>query len=205
MAEGIQVALNKAIQLNPELGRELQTLGDCSLEVLLLEFGRPLLLSINNAQISVAIGDEVRLERPLNEQQLAISLSVLVIGELQNTNNLTKLIKQDKLDFEGNLQIAQGLIKLVKNFNFDLEAQLAKLIGDIPAYQLTQFGKQAFSFFQQQSRLLSANLADVLLDEKPVAVRAIMLENFVQEVGELRDHSERLAARLANLEKKYAQ
>jgi ubiquinone biosynthesis protein UbiJ len=54
-------------------------------------------------------------------------------------------------------------------------------------------------------RRLAENVAEFLLDERPLLVRPAVLDEFAADVTRLRDDVERTAKRIARLEQKLAQ
>lgn len=135
-----------------------------------------------------------------NQDQCAISLSVFIISELKDTSNITRLIREEKLDFTGNLQIAQSMSALFNGLNIDVEEILSQYLGDIGAHRAVQTALSLGQFIKRNHSLAMQALSDAILDEKQIGVRPIMVENYIQEVAELRNSAARLEARLAILE-----
>jgi ubiquinone biosynthesis protein UbiJ len=138
----------------------------------------------------------------LDDNTCWVSVSLFALDKLKQNNQLTKLIKSGQLDFAGDLSILQGVSRLFDKLDIDFEEVLSGYVGDAPAYQLNTRLKQFKAHAQSQFEQFTQTLSDAALDEKPIAVRKIMLLNFVDEVGELRTNVDRLEARLSILEEK---
>lgn len=134
---------------------------------------------------------------PMGESYISVSLFVL--PELKHTSQLTKLIKQGKLDFYGDLGIVQKFSQVFANIEFDIEETLSQYIGDSQAYTLLNETKKWQVHVHKQFHLLKQMLSDAALEEKPIAVRPIMLANFVDEVRQLKMDTERLEAKINRL------
>jgi ubiquinone biosynthesis protein UbiJ len=67
---------------------------------------------------------------------------------------------------------------------------------------MVQGAKAALEAVKTGQRKLAENVAEFLLDEKPVLVRPHVVEDFSADVVRLRDDVERAAKRLAKLEQK---
>lgn len=134
---------------------------------------------------------------PANE--CYVSVSMFVINELKNTSQLTKLIKEGKLDFYGDLGIVQNVSKLFAELEFDIEETLSNYMGDAQAYTMMAQSQKWRQHIKQQGALFANMLSDAALDEKPIAVRPIMLTYFVDEVRQLKMDTERLEARINKL------
>jgi ubiquinone biosynthesis protein UbiJ len=133
-------------------------------------------------------------DMPANE--CYISVSLFALPQMKHTSQLTKLIKQNKLDFYGDLGIAQKFSQVINDIEFDFEETLSEYVGDAGAYTLIAQSEKIHSYAKKQHKLLMDMLSDAALEEKPIAVRTIMLVNFVEEVRQLKMDTDRFEARL---------
>lgn len=217
----VEFALNKVLSFDDDSHLLLQPLVGKQCEIQLHELPFPLVFNFHSAGLVVTsvvadnAADSLEADAVSSEQRPAqvgtkskqkshdecsISLSIFIINELKDTSNITQLIRDHKLDFDGNLQIAQSMSALFDGLNIDIEELLSKHIGDIAAHNTMQSVESFGQFIKRNHNLAMQALSDVLLDEKPVGVRPIILENYLQEVSEVRDAAARLEARLAILE-----
>lgn len=105
---------------------------------------------------------------------------------------------------EGDAGLAQTIGELAQHLRWDIEGDLAEKVGPVWAHRIMsvvrvlalslprQVGKSAWRFAE--------NTAEYLLYENPQLVTPLALQNFTQEVRAIRDHAERLAKRLNQLE-----
>jgi ubiquinone biosynthesis protein UbiJ len=200
ISAGLELAINKVLSLDESSQVRLQTLAGKSCEVLPIELGFALKFVFTDSTVLVSSPEQEVKTGKLSSDECRIKLSLFAIPELQDTDNITALIKADKLDFEGNLSIAQGFGELFKSLNIDLEEELSKFLGDALAHTTVHNVKQLHQSLLEKAKLSLNTLTDAMLDEKPVAVRAIMIENFNQEVNELKRDTDHLEARIKRLE-----
>jgi ubiquinone biosynthesis protein UbiJ len=139
---------------------------------------------------------------PLQNNECWVSVSMFALDKLKQNSQMTKLIKAGKLDFSGDLSILQSLSRLFDKIEIDFEEVLSKFIGDAPAYQANTSGKRMAKDLASQVTSFIQTLADAALDEKPIAVRPIMVLNFSDDVNQLRADADRLEAKLEQLEAK---
>jgi ubiquinone biosynthesis protein UbiJ len=205
----VEIAINKILSLDEESHLLLQPLISKQCEIKLHELPFPLVFSFHAKGVEVnsvvsAISEDITVERKqsTSHNRCAISLSVFVINELKDTSNITRLIRENKLDFEGNLQIAQNMSGLFAGLNIDIEELLSTRIGDIAAHNTMQSAESFGRLIKHNHKLAIQALSDVILDKKPIGVRPIMVENYIQKVSEVRDTAARLEARLTILENK---
>ena len=206
VSAGIELAVNKVLDLDEDSQARLMALSGKTCQVLPIELGFMLQFTFTDSQVLVTSpesdeNDPTSTKKTFSNDECFIKLSVFAIPELQDMSNFTRLIREDKLDFEGNLTIAQHFADLFKQLDIDLEEELSKYLGDVAAHTLFEKGKQLHKTFMHQSKLTIDTLSDALLDEKRVAVRGIMVENFIGEVGDLAKAGDRLEARIKRLEK----
>lgn len=67
-----------------------------------------------------------------------LSLNLSVLPELRDQANITRLIKQDKLELEGDIQLAQKFSQLMTDCKPDIEEWLSRVTGDVVAHTLVQ-------------------------------------------------------------------
>ncbi len=208
ITSAIEFGINKLLSFDDESTALLQPLVGKECTIQLHELPFPLIFRFHEKGVSVNSfvpdsSPSAVEQKPvkLTQEQCRISLSVFIVNELKDTSNITRLIREEKLDFDGNLQIAQNLSALFDGINIDIEEILSQHIGDVAAYHTVQTVTSFSNFIKQNHKLAMSALSDALLDEKRLAVRPIMVENFIQEVSEIRDGVARAEARLQRIEK----
>lgn len=188
--QALSASLNGEALIKPLLGKR------CIL--FLQELETTLAFQFSRGRIDVLSLDKIEdgYLQDMPEDESYISVSLFALPELKQTSQLTKLIKQGKLDFYGDLAIVQKFSQVFASIEFDLEENLSKYIGDAPAYTLLSQTKKLRENAHKQLSLIAQTISDAALEEKPIAVRPIMLANFVDEVRQLKMDTERLEAKL---------
>lgn len=120
-----------------------------------------------------------------------------------------RLLRQDPLahsliKIEGDAGLATEVSKLLAAMRWDVEADLSRLVGDVAAYEVIRLGKQQWQQMQHSVGELADMLVEYLQEERRWLVGAAELNRFNRAVDEARDHSERLAARVARLQSQTA-
>jgi ubiquinone biosynthesis protein UbiJ len=101
----------------------------------------------------------------------------------------------------GESDLAESLFDLFKKLEIDWEEQLSKLFGDVPAHSLYTFLQKATLWGKDTISACMKNTSEYLQEEAPVMAPNAAITDFIQDVDTLRDDAERLAARVARLEK----
>lgn len=103
------------------------------------------------------------------------------------------------LTVEGDTDLALTLSKVLRNMSWEYEEDLSKVIGDVPAHQLAEFGRKAVSEVRKQSLNIADMFAEYWQEEQPLIAKKRHVNHFMQEVADLRDQVERLEKRLDKL------
>ncbi|MEW6999709.1 SCP2 domain-containing protein [Colwelliaceae bacterium BS250] len=192
LTAALEIIINKAISLDNKTSTALTVLNGKSLTVQLTELGFPLTLLVSGANISV-IASEL-------SNDCVIQSNLKTLPKLKQSELLTSLIRSGELDIVGDPKIAQQFASVFEHLNIDWEAQLAKRIGDIPAFKLAVLGKkvqQKFAFAESQ---ISQDAGEYLLHEKKLIVSTTELNNFVHSVSDAVQQLEQLQQRLSHLD-----
>jgi ubiquinone biosynthesis protein UbiJ len=198
LCAAIEIAINKALAISlngPEL---IVPLHEKRCVLYLQELDTTFAFQFSPQRIDVLSLDKVEQAYldDMPDSESYISVSLFALSELKQTSKLTKLIKQGKLDFYGDLGIVQKFSQVFSGIEFDIEETLSQYIGDVPAYTVLKQSKTLQEQAKKQFSLLSQMMSDAALEEKPIAVRPIVLANFVDEVRQLKMDAERFEARL---------
>lgn len=103
---------------------------------------------------------------------------------------------------EGDTELAATLAKVLRGMSWEYEEDLSKVIGDIPAHQLAEFGRKASHEIRSQSLNLMQMLVEYWQEEQPMLAKKRHVEAFNQEVDTLREDTERLEKRIEKLSDK---
>lgn len=99
----------------------------------------------------------------------------------------------------GSADFAEALAFVFRNLRWDVEADLARIVGDIPARRLEQLRKGSVARIEEGGKRLVQNLAEYATEESSLLVPRREIEDFAGEVSRLRDDCARLEKRLARL------
>ena len=103
---------------------------------------------------------------------------------------------------QGDMELATTVGKVLQGLRWDAEEDLGRIVGDIPAHQLTQTGNRIKQELGRQAASFTGMFAEYWLEEQPLIAKRRHLEQFSREVDTLRDDVERLAKRMESLEQK---
>lgn len=187
----LEKILNKALSLNIHGSHELAPLEQKTFTIYLAELAFPLSFSINQQAILVTTLTE------RSDCQLKTSISSLV--ELQKEQQLTELIKQGKLDILGDIKVAQQFAIVFEKLSIDWQSELAKQIGDIPTYKLSQFSLWLNNKIKFAADQIQADASEWLVHEKRLVVTKSQIELFNQQVTDVAEKVVNIEQRMTGL------
>ena len=172
----IEFAVNQALALNINGNNVLSALEQKTLTILLTELGFPLSFSINENNVLVTSLTE--------RSDCTVNTSVKTLLELKKEQQITELIKQEKLDVQGDIKVAQLFANIAESLEIDWQSEIAKHIGDIPTYKLSQFGKSLAKKFNFATQQIQADASEWLVHEKRLVVTSSQLHDFSRQVSD---------------------
>jgi ubiquinone biosynthesis accessory factor UbiJ len=110
------------------------------------------------------------------------------------------VIRRGDVKIEGDSDIATRFQELLALLQPDLEESLSGFIGDIPAHGVGSLLRSALAYGRQSTRTTAQNLGEYFTHERRELVTCAEAEGFLQGVDALRETTDRLAARVAQLE-----
>ncbi len=119
---------------------------------------------------------------------------------------LLRLIAQDEaakmqIVISGDTHLATEFAKVLSNMRWDYEDDLSKLVGDVSALKISQFGREAATGIKRNSIQLAEMLSEYWQEEKPMIAKKRHVEKFNAEVDTLRADVARFEKRLTKLTK----
>jgi len=192
LTSSIELLINKVLSLNTSK-IDLKKLEQKTLTIILSELSFPISLSVNNNKVIVS---------GLTERaDCTINTSIKTLQELKAEQQLTELIKQDKLDLTGDIKVAQQFTHLVESLNIDWQSELATHIGDMPTHKLIQLGRQVADKFQFASKQIKADASEYIVHEKRLVVTRSQIEQFNQQVSQVSNQVDEISTRIETLTK----
>jgi ubiquinone biosynthesis protein UbiJ len=190
----LQFALNRALQLDPDMAAELAALEGRSIE---LELAAPRLL----ARITVERGAlKVGPAQVGNEPDLSLKATLGAI--LARVLPGAAPASPGRLKIAGDVELAQALQRLAQRYSPDIEAALSARLGEVVGVQVAKGLRAAFGSVSTGARELAEAGADYLRDERRDVLGRAELEAYLEDVDSLRDDVERTERRVLRLQRR---
>ncbi len=198
LAASLETIINKVLSLG-SANCSLEKLEQKTLTLTLAELGFPLSFTVTSG---IDANDKALFVTSLTERaDCSINTSIKTLRELQANQQLTELIKQDKLDVTGDIKVAQQFATLAQNLDIDWQTELAAYIGDVPTHKLMQLGKKVADKFQFAAKQIKADASEYIVHEQRLVVTKSQIEQFNQDVNDVSKQVKALEERITRLSK----
>lgn len=195
--QALQFALNRALQLDPDMAAELVTLEGRSIE---LELAAPRLL----ARITVERG-ALKVGPGQVDSEPDLSLKATLGAVLARVLPGAAPASPGRLKIAGDVELAQALQRLAQRYTPDIEAALSARLGEVIGVQVAKALRSAFGSAASGARALAEAGADYLRDERRDLLGRAELDAFLEDVDGVRDDVERTQRRIERLQRRLAE
>jgi ubiquinone biosynthesis protein UbiJ len=190
----VAALLNRNIDESTPARAALARLGGRSFAVVVSGLGLRVRLAVADGRLALAT-DALAADATVEGPPLAL---LLLLGK-------TSLRPAPgAVSVSGDPEVAQLFQTLLSHARPELEAEVARMVGEVPARRGAQVLQAVFAFQRQALASLGRNVAEYLREESGDLADGREVAAHLREVDRLRDDVERAAARLAVLEERRA-
>ena len=134
-------------------------------------------------------------ETNIPEAVISMSPTTLLLLMAKNANAKTQVA------ISGDTHLATSIAKVFSQMKWDVEDDMSRVIGDIPAHQLTAFAQSAVNTAKETARNAGDMLREYWQEEQPIIAKKRHVEAFVADVDTLRADVARFEKKLNKLTK----
>lgn len=187
-APTIETVINQVVRLDPEAREKLDTLDNKVIAFDFIDIQQQLYFQIDAQYILVKAKTE-------QEPEAELSGNVLSFFNLALTDNNDPIFKGD-VRFSGEINTAQHFQKFFTELDIDWEEHLSRFTGDIAAHHIFKQGKSFQQWFNKTADSAQHNISEFIRFEAKAVPTSIELENFYDDVADLKSDVERFAMRV---------
>ena len=185
-AVALQTAFNRYVELDPDSTDRIATLRGKVVCVNIEPPGIGIWYIFGDNRVEVvedfgADADVVISGGPFSFLSMALGRSTIFDGDIKITGDTTT---------------AQKFSRCLNEIDIDWEEHLSRLTGDAVAHQLGRFSRGFRQWLTERGDSLQENTADYLRDETGNVPHSWELDEFVEQVDDLRDRTDLLEARI---------
>lgn len=186
-----EVAINRALQLDPDTNSRIQQLSGKVVGIELRGVGISFYLAprSDGLQLLPEYGGEVHTwirgaPFSLLRTSLSDDRSAIYGGDVK---------------IDGDMETGQRIQRLLKNIHIDWEEPLSKVVGDAASHQLGQTARHFFDFLKKTATSLSVDAAEYFKEERRDLVSRYEVDQYCRGVDGLRLDADRLEQRIQRL------
>lgn len=188
--------LNKALDLDPATRLQLNQ-----------HIGRSILVNVQFPHLSILVFlDEGKVRLTPAEDHLSHEANATVTASgfdlIKQALNKEQVISQSGLQIEGDVFFLHELQKISHQIDIDWEFGLSQFVGDISASQIGQGVRSLFDFAKQAANAFLNNSSQFLREDAQILPKKWQVDDYIEEVQELRSDIERLEARIILLQQR---
>lgn len=197
IASIVQPVINAAVEVDDEAGRRLDRMEGTTLALRITGTGLSFLLT------PVAGRLEVRAAAAADEEAPAATISgpPASLARLSTTAG-TRVLFGGSLHVEGDVAAAKEWKRLFDTLDPDWEEAFARIVGDIPAHEGARAARSLAEAVRHAIEGRRRDLRAWLVDEVEALPARAEVEEWLAAVDRIRADGDRLAARVARLERR---
>ena len=185
----VETAINRYLALDPEM---LDKMEEFSGKVIKLE-----IIGLNKTlyMLPDRRGIQVRTEHE-GEADTTLRGTPISLFKMGLAANAAKLLLKGEVEISGDTRLGHQFKNTFSQMDIDWSEPLANLVGDTVAFQLQQSGKKLGGWGKDTMESVSRSVSEYLQEESRDLVTETELNNFNDEVDQLRNDVDRLHAKI---------
>ena len=196
LGRGLEQALNHALSLDPETRSALGALDGRALRVEFRGSGLALRLAVDGERLKV--GPAFEGDSQLRVSATPGSLLGMALGRMLGDADAS--VPPGQVDIAGDAELARRLERLGSRFEPDIDEAFARVFGDVVGFQIARLFRRGFAAARDSAGSLVRDGADYLVEESRDLIAKPEMEQFLDDVDQLRERADRLDARIRRLD-----
>jgi len=193
LLDGLQMALNRYLRLDPDAGARMTALQGRSIAI---ELTLPrLTFYILPGETGLQLRSQLESDPDTVLRGTALGLARLGLG-----SQAGKTLFSGSVSITGDVETGQAFKAALDAMDIDWEEQLSRFTGDVIAHRLGNLARKGDATLRRARHTLEQDLGEYLQEELRVLPTHIEVENFCADVTRLRIDSDRLQARIRRLQ-----
>jgi ubiquinone biosynthesis accessory factor UbiJ len=188
----VETTINQLLKLDASTDKRITPLLNKALKLTLQEFKQPLFFFFSSNRVEILSDFEGNLD-------VELTLSVNALGQLQDNNVITQLIKSEQLVIVGDIKLLQQFADLLTNLDIDWAEHLSHYTGDVVAHHSAEAANNIASKFSRIRKTTKKQLSEYLTQELMLAPSKLEFIHFGDQISELNQRLIALEVRIAQL------
>ena len=185
----VETAINRYLALDPEMLNKMEEFSGKVIKLETIGLNKTLYMLPDSRGIRVRTEYEGEADTTLR----GTPISLFKMGLAANA---AKLLLKGEVEISGDTRLGHQFKNMFSQMDIDWSEPLANLLGDTVAYQLQQSGKKLGGWGKNTMESVSRSVSEYLQEESRDLVTETELNNFNDEVDQLRNDVDRLQAKI---------
>jgi len=191
----LQIALNRALALDPDTGQALSRLHGRHIDLTLEAPALAMRIGVDGTQLRVGPVDGREADLAVRSSLAGVLAQLPLLAQARGAAGA----QAGRVRVAGDAELARQLQQLAKGFDPDWQLPFVQVFGEVLGVQIAATLRSALSHARHGAQELARNTAEFLTEESRDVVPRGELDAFHDDVDVLRDDVERLAARVQRL------
>lgn len=191
----LQIALNRALVLDPDTRQALTTLDGRHIDLTLEAPALAMRISVHGEQLEVGPVDHREADLAVRSTLAGVLAQLPLLGAGRGQAGGTA----GRVRVAGDAELARRLQQLAKGFDPDWQLPFVRVFGEVLGVQVANTLRSALQTARRGASDLAHSAAEFVTEESRDVVSRGELDAFHDDVDVLRDDVERIAARLQRL------
>lgn len=186
-------ALNRYLDLDPERANAIDSIDGCIIALRITELELLLQMGVKNK----------RLQLPVDERaaDVLLEISMKVLPDLFLSVDSNQLMQSGAIMIEGDAHVASTFQHALRQIEIDWTGLIASYTGEAVAHRMGQGFDVLRGFMHRQHKNFKQDVRDHLQDNLHISAGASEVQQFIQDVDQLRADADRLEARIKRHER----
>ncbi len=134
------------------------------------------------------------------EPDVTIHGSALALMRLAKAEDSGKATLENRIQIDGDMGLGNRFSQILREIDVDWEELLSRAVGDVIAHQMGQLARTGKSWLDDSAHAMRLNTKEYLQEESHLIPADAEVRRYLDEVDNLRMATDRLEARLKQLE-----
>jgi len=195
LGRGLEKALNHALSLDADTRSGLGSLDGRAVRVDFRGTGLAMRMAVEGERL--VIGPAFEGSNQLRVSATPGSLIGMVAARMRGDGDGG--LPPGQVEIAGDAELARRLERLATRFEPDIDEAFARVFGDVIGFQIARAFRRGFAFAKESASGLIHDTADYLVEESRDLIARPEMEQFLDEVDDIRERGDRLEARIQRL------
>ncbi|MDX3772676.1 SCP2 sterol-binding domain-containing protein [Chromatiaceae bacterium AAb-1] len=192
MCSAAETLLTRLIAMDPEARNRLARLQGKQLSFTLREMPLTIVLT--------ATAETILFNQHNEPVDCAISTDLASLRLLRDPSQLTRLIKADVLQIEGDIQVAQQFSYFIQQLDPDWQQALSRYTGDALAHKISYLLHSLHSYLLLKQQQLEQLTTELVQDELQLSPTPTELQLFSEQVSQLHSSVELISQKIKQIQ-----